>query len=77
MSTIKAIRGSTRVRGAKLIFGAATLYLVLRLAGFHKLFENDAEGHWRSDPSHWLGRVSGAFADKSAGQMLSFGEVRP
>ena len=33
-----------RLRGAKLIAGAAALYLVLRVAGFHKFFENDAEG---------------------------------
>src|SRR5271155_2281031 len=33
-----------RLRGAKMIAGAAALYLVLRLMGFHKLFENDAEG---------------------------------
>jgi hypothetical protein len=35
---------STRLRGVKMIAGAAALYLVLRLVGFQKLFENDAEG---------------------------------
>ena len=44
MSLIDVIPGSARLRGAKIIIGAAALYLVLRLAGFHKLFENDAEG---------------------------------
>jgi len=38
------IPGTTRLRGAKLIAGAVALYLVLRVAGFHKFFENDAEG---------------------------------
>lgn len=33
-----------RLRGAKMIAFAAALYLVLRIAGFHKFFENDAEG---------------------------------
>jgi len=41
---IEVIPGSARLRGAKLIAGAAALYLVLRLLGFHKLFANDAEG---------------------------------
>jgi hypothetical protein len=35
---------TTRLRGAKMIAGAAVLYYVLRLIGFQKLFENDAEG---------------------------------
>jgi len=33
-----------RLRGAKIIAVAVILYLVLRLVGFHRLFENDAEG---------------------------------
>jgi hypothetical protein len=41
---INVIPGSAQRRGAKIIVGATVLYLVLRLAGFHKLFENDAEG---------------------------------
>ncbi len=35
---------TARLRGAKMIAAAAALYLVLRVAGFHKFFENDAEG---------------------------------
>jgi hypothetical protein len=35
---------SARSRGAKMIAGAAAVYLVLRLLGFQKFFENDAEG---------------------------------
>jgi hypothetical protein len=38
------IPGPMRLRGAKMIIGAAALYFVLRLLGFQKLFENDAEG---------------------------------
>ena len=38
------IPGTARLRGAKMIAGAVVLYLVLRIAGFHKFFENDAEG---------------------------------
>jgi hypothetical protein len=41
---IDIIPGTARLRGAKLIAGAVVLYLVLRVAGFHKLFENDTEG---------------------------------
>jgi hypothetical protein len=41
---INVIPGSAQRRGAKIIVGATALYLVLRLAGFHKLFQNDAEG---------------------------------
>lgn len=41
---LDVIPGSARLRGAKLIAGAAALYFVLRLTGFHKFFENDAEG---------------------------------
>jgi hypothetical protein len=38
------IPGTARLRGVKLIAGAVALYLILRVLGFHKLFENDAEG---------------------------------
>ena len=38
------IPASAKLRGAKMIAGAAAVYLVLRIAGFHKFFENDAEG---------------------------------
>ena len=44
MQSVSIIPGTTRLRGAKMIIGAAALYLALRLAGFHKLFQNDAEG---------------------------------
>jgi hypothetical protein len=38
------IPASAKLRGAKMMVGAAALYLVLRVAGFHKFFANDAEG---------------------------------
>lgn len=38
------VPGTVRLRGAKMIAGAAALYFVLRIVGFHKFFENDAEG---------------------------------
>ena len=44
MTPGEMIPGTARRRGAKLIAGAVALYLILRLVGFHKLFENDAEG---------------------------------
>lgn len=44
MSINQIVPGSVRARGGKIIIGAAVLYLVLRLAGFHKLFESDGEG---------------------------------
>jgi hypothetical protein len=44
VQSVYIIPGTTRLRGAKMIIGAAALYLALRLAGFHKLFQNDAEG---------------------------------
>jgi hypothetical protein len=44
MSAIEIIPPETRFRGIKLMAGAAAIYVVLRLSGFHKLFENDAEG---------------------------------
>jgi hypothetical protein len=42
--TPEVILGLARLRGAKMIAGAVALYLILRVVGFHKLFENDAEG---------------------------------
>jgi len=44
MSAIEVIPSATRFRGFKLMLGAAILYVVLRLSGFHKLFAEDAEG---------------------------------
>ena len=44
MSATEVIPSTTRVRGVLLMIAAAAIYLVLRLAGFHTLFENDAEG---------------------------------
>ena len=44
MQSVDIIPGTTRLRGAKMIIGAAALYLALRLAGLHKPFQNDAEG---------------------------------
>jgi hypothetical protein len=44
LTTAEIIPGAARLRGAKIIAGAAALYLILRVVGFHKLFENDAEG---------------------------------
>jgi hypothetical protein len=44
LKSVALIPNAARRRGAKVIAGAALLYLMLRLAGFHKLFENDAEG---------------------------------
>src|SRR6202162_5578086 len=44
VQSVYIIPGTTRLHGAKMIIGAAALYLALRLAGFHKLFQNDAEG---------------------------------
>jgi hypothetical protein len=35
---------TARRRGAKLAAAAVALYLILRVVGFHKFFENDAEG---------------------------------
>jgi hypothetical protein len=42
--SIDVIPGTARLRGAKMIAGAVVLYFILRETGFHKLFENDAEG---------------------------------
>jgi hypothetical protein len=44
VKSVDIIPVSARLRGAKLIAAAAALYFVLRLLGFHKLFDNDAEG---------------------------------
>src|SRR5215475_7755245 len=44
MGTPAIIPESTRIRGASLIFAAAAIYLALRLAGLHKLFDRDDEG---------------------------------
>ena len=41
---VDLIPGTARLRGAKMITGAAALYLVLRVVGFQKFFANDAEG---------------------------------
>jgi hypothetical protein len=41
---MQIIPGSVRRTGAMMIAGAALLYAVLRLVGFHRFFENDAEG---------------------------------
>jgi hypothetical protein len=41
---IEVIPSSTRSRGAGFMAAAAAIYLALRLAGFHKLFVDDAEG---------------------------------
>src|ERR1700685_858928 len=41
---LDVIPGTARIRGAKIIAGAVAIYFVLRVAGFHKFFENDAEG---------------------------------
>jgi hypothetical protein len=38
------IPGTARIRAAKMIAVSVAIYFVLRIAGFHKLFENDAEG---------------------------------
>jgi hypothetical protein len=44
MQTIEVIPPDTRSRGVGLMAAAAAIYLALRLAGFHKLFDADAEG---------------------------------
>jgi len=41
---MEVIPADTRYRCAALMAGAAALYLLLRIAGFHALFANDAEG---------------------------------
>jgi len=44
VKSVDVIPATVRLRGAKIIAVAVILYLVLRLVGFHRLFENDAEG---------------------------------
>jgi Protein of unknown function (DUF4239) len=44
MQTIEVIPPDTRSRGVGLMGATAAVYLGLRLAGFHKLFDADAEG---------------------------------
>src|SRR6201997_126449 len=44
MPTIEVLPPDTRSRGVGLMAAAAAVYLALRLAGFHRLFANDAEG---------------------------------
>jgi len=44
MSAIEVIPSSTRFRGASLMLASAIIYLALRVAGFHRLFADDAEG---------------------------------
>jgi hypothetical protein len=44
MGTIEVVPADTRARGITLMAAAAAIYLVLHLAGFHKLFADDAEG---------------------------------
>ena len=44
MGTARIIPSSTLSRGVRLMLLAAVIYAVLHLAGFHKFFENDAEG---------------------------------
>ena len=41
---IGAVPPTTRSRGLGIMTAAAAIYLVLRLAGFHRLFSDDAEG---------------------------------
>jgi len=44
VKSIDVFPSTARHRSAKMIAGAAALYLVLRLTGFHQFFTNDAEG---------------------------------
>jgi hypothetical protein len=44
VSALNVIPASARLRAAKMIAGAVTLYLILRVTGFHQFFANDAEG---------------------------------
>jgi len=44
MSAIDVVPSATRSRGSRLMLAAAVIYLALHLAGFHKLFAEDAEG---------------------------------
>jgi len=44
LKSVDILPEAARRRGIGLIAGTAALYLLLRVVGFHKLFENDAEG---------------------------------
>ncbi len=44
MSAIEIVPGAERARGFSLMAAAVAIYVMLRLAGFHKLFADDAEG---------------------------------
>jgi hypothetical protein len=44
MKSLQLIPDNVRINGAKMIAGAAVLYIVLRMVGLHRFFENDAEG---------------------------------
>jgi hypothetical protein len=44
MNVLEVIPANTRSRGIRLMALAALVYVVLRYAGFHALFANDAEG---------------------------------
>ena len=44
MKSIEIVPAKIRFRGMQLVLLATVLYLVFRLAGFHKLTENDSEG---------------------------------
>jgi hypothetical protein len=44
VKSAEVIPVTERVRGAKMIAGAAMIYFLLRLIGFQQFFANDAEG---------------------------------
>ncbi|MGA9391662.1 MAG: DUF4239 domain-containing protein [Candidatus Sulfotelmatobacter sp.] len=44
LKSVEIVPEAARRRGISLIAGTAALYFFLRVVGFHKLFENDAEG---------------------------------
>jgi len=44
MGSIEIIPSETRGRGVRLMAGAAAIYIVLHLVGFHRLFADDGEG---------------------------------
>jgi Protein of unknown function (DUF4239) len=44
MNTLRVVPAEIRFRGLRLMAAAAAVDVALRLAGFHKLFANDAEG---------------------------------
>ena len=47
LTALDVVPWTARLRGAKMIAGAAVFYYVLRLIGFQKLFENDLRGSGR------------------------------